>query len=76
MLEKFDRSKPDFAPIAPMVFQANAEAVLMVVSGLTALEGIRKLDIGGREVCYTGQDHSGLDLADLSITGTDGKFKR
>lgn len=179
VLEKFDRSKPDFAPIAPKVFQANAQAVLMVASGQavvdglkafraagstaqivtlsnnasggfvkslgdsgrgvivtqvfpyersiaypmvkeaqdlgkakglsevspamlegfaaakvlveglrragakpsrekiqTALEGIRKLDIGGLEVSYTSEDHSGLDFADLSIIGTDGKFKR
>lgn len=41
-----------------------------------ALEGIRKLDIGGLEVSYSPEDHSGLDFADLAIIGTDGKFKR
>jgi ABC-type branched-subunit amino acid transport system substrate-binding protein len=41
-----------------------------------ALEGIRKLDIGGLEVNYSPEDHTGLDFADLSIIGTDGKFKR
>lgn len=41
-----------------------------------SLEGIRKLDIGGLEVSYGPDDHSGLDFADLSIIGTDGKFKR
>ena len=41
-----------------------------------ALEGIRKLDIGGLEVSYSPEDHTGLDFADLSIIGTDGKFKR
>lgn len=41
-----------------------------------ALEGIRKLDIGGLEVSFSPEDHSGLDFADLSIIGTDGKFKR
>jgi ABC-type branched-subunit amino acid transport system substrate-binding protein len=41
-----------------------------------ALEGIRKLDIGGLEVSYSPDDHTGLDFADLSIIGTDGKFKR
>lgn len=179
VLEKFDRSKPDFAPIAPKVFQSNAQAVIMVASGQAvvdglkafraagstaqivtlsnnasggfvkslgdngrgvivtqvfpyersiaypmvkeaqelakakgmsevspamlegfaaakvlveglrragakpsrekiqaALEGIRKLDIGGLEVNYTTEDHTGLDFADLSIIGTDGKFKR
>ena len=41
-----------------------------------ALEGIRKLDIGGLEVSYSPEDHTGLDFADLSIVGTDGRFKR
>ncbi len=179
VLEKFDRSKPDFAPIATKVYQSNAQAVIMVASaqavvdgmkafraagstaqivtlsnnasggfvkslgdnargvivtqvfpyersiafslvkeaqelakakgqnelspamlegfaaakvlveGLrragtkpsrekiqAALEGIRKLDIGGLEVSYSPEDHTGLDFADLSIIGTDGKFKR
>ncbi|WP_431094878.1 ABC transporter substrate-binding protein [Polaromonas aquatica] len=179
VLEKFDRSKPDFGPIAPKVYQSNAQAVIMVASGQavvdgvkafraagstaqivtlsnnasggfvkslgdnargvivtqvfpyersiaypmvkeaqelakakglsevspamlegfaaakvlveglrragskptrekiqTALEGIRKLDIGGLEVSFSPEDHTGLDFADLSIIGTDGKFKR
>jgi branched-chain amino acid transport system substrate-binding protein len=41
-----------------------------------ALEGLRKLDIGGLEVSFSPEDHTGLDFADLSIIGTDGKFKR
>lgn len=41
-----------------------------------ALESIRKLDIGGLEISYSPDDHTGLDFADLSIVGTDGKFKR
>ncbi len=41
-----------------------------------ALEGIRKLDIGGLEISYGPDDHTGLDFADLSIIGTDGKFRR
>jgi ABC-type branched-subunit amino acid transport system substrate-binding protein len=178
-LEKFNRAKPDFGPIAPKVFQSNAQAVIMVASGQAvvdgvkafraagstaqfvtlsnnasggfikslgengrgvivtqvfpyersiaypmvkeaqdlakakgaselspamlegfaaakvlveglqragakpsrdklqaALEGMRKLDIGGLEVGYSPGDHTGLDFADLSIIGTDGKFKR
>ncbi|WP_341908527.1 ABC transporter substrate-binding protein [Polaromonas sp. YR568] len=179
VLEKFDRSKPDFGPIAPKLVQANVQAVMMVASGQavadgikafraagsgaqivtlsnnasggfvkslgdnargvivtqvfpyersiaypmvkeaqdlakakgqndvspamlegfaaakvlvealrragpkptrdkiqTALEGMRKIDIGGLEVNYSAEDHTGLDFADLSIIGTDGKFKR
>jgi ABC-type branched-subunit amino acid transport system substrate-binding protein len=41
-----------------------------------ALEGMQKFDIGGLEVSYSPNDHSGLDFADLSIVGKDGKFKR
>jgi branched-chain amino acid transport system substrate-binding protein len=43
---------------------------------MVALEGIQKLDIGGLEVSYSPSDHTGLDFADLSIIGNDGKFKR
>ncbi|KQO27136.1 ABC transporter substrate-binding protein [Acidovorax sp. Leaf78] len=40
------------------------------------LESIKKLDLGGLEVSYSPEDHTGLDFADLSIIGTDGKFRR
>ena len=43
---------------------------------MQALEGLRKYDIGGLEVSFSATDHSGLDYADLSIIGPDGKFKR
>jgi ABC-type branched-subunit amino acid transport system substrate-binding protein len=43
---------------------------------ITALESMRNFDIGGLEVSYTADDHTGLDFADLSIIGQDGKFKR
>lgn len=179
VLEKFNRAKPDFGPMAPKIVQSNAQAIIMVASGQAvvdgvkvfraagsgaqivtlsnnassgfvkslgenargvivtqvfpyersiaypmvreaqemakakgqtevtpamlegfaaakvlveglrragakptrekiqaALEGLRKLDIGGLEVNYSAEDHTGLDFADLSIIGTDGKFKR
>jgi ABC-type branched-subunit amino acid transport system substrate-binding protein len=41
-----------------------------------ALEGMRNVDIGGLEVNFSPSDHSGLDFADLSIIGPDGKFVR
>lgn len=40
-----------------------------------ALESGR-FDLGGLEVTYTATDHTGLDYADLSIIGPDGRFKR
>jgi ABC-type branched-subunit amino acid transport system substrate-binding protein len=179
VLEKFDRAKPDFGPIAPKIAKANTQAVVMVASGQAvvdgikafraagsaaqvvtlsnnasggfikslganargvivtqvfpsersiaypmvkeaqelikakkqgelspamlegyaaakvlveglrragprptrdkmqaALESIRKYDLGGLEVAYGPDDHTGLDFADLSIIGSDGKFKR
>jgi len=41
-----------------------------------ALEGIRKFDLGGLDITFGPDDHTGLDFADLSIIGSDGKFKR
>jgi branched-chain amino acid transport system substrate-binding protein len=43
---------------------------------LTALEDIKKFDMGGLELSYSSDDHSGLDFVDLSIIGKDGKFRR
>lgn len=179
VMEQFDRSKPDFAPIAPKIAKADAQAVLMIASGQAvvdgvaairaagsqaqivtlsnnassgfiksmgknatgvivtqvypseraitypmvkeaaelvlarksgelspamlegyaaakvlveglrragarptreklqaALEGMHKYDLGGLEVSFAPDHHSGLDFADLSIIGSDGKFKR
>lgn len=41
-----------------------------------ALEGLSKFDIGGLEVNFSPQDHTGLDFADLSIITSDGRFRR
>ena len=43
---------------------------------LAALESIKNFDIGGLQINYTPDSHTGLDFADLSIIGQDGKFKR
>jgi ABC-type branched-subunit amino acid transport system substrate-binding protein len=43
---------------------------------LAALDGMKKFDVGGLEVSYSENDHTGLDFVDLSIIGPDGKFKR
>ena len=42
----------------------------------TALETFKRVDIGGLEVSFSARSHSGLDYADLSIIGPDGKFQR
>jgi ABC-type branched-subunit amino acid transport system substrate-binding protein len=41
-----------------------------------ALNAMERLDLGGLEVGYSANDHTGLDFVDLSIIGSDGKFKR
>ena len=41
-----------------------------------ALENLHKFDLGGLEVSYAPDDHTGLDFVDLSIIGNDLKFKR
>jgi ABC-type branched-subunit amino acid transport system substrate-binding protein len=43
---------------------------------MAALEGLRKFDIGGLQVDYSAERHSGLEFADLSIIGTNGQFRR
>lgn len=42
----------------------------------TALAGLSKLDLGGMEMGYSATDRTGLEFVDLSIIGSDGKFKR
>lgn len=41
-----------------------------------ALEGLKSFDLGGLELSYSPTDHTGLDYADLSIIGSDGRFRR
>ncbi|MDB5943825.1 MAG: amino acid transporter substrate-binding protein [Ramlibacter sp.] len=41
-----------------------------------ALEGIKNLNLGGLELGYGPDDHTGLEFVDLSIVGADGRFMR
>jgi ABC-type branched-subunit amino acid transport system substrate-binding protein len=43
---------------------------------VAALNGINHYDVGGMDISYSTTDHTGLDFADLSIIGPDGKFRR
>jgi branched-chain amino acid transport system substrate-binding protein len=43
---------------------------------VAALNGLTRYDMGGMEISYSATDHTGLDFADLSIIGSDGKFRR
>lgn len=42
----------------------------------TALETLNHFNLGGLELSYSPTSHTGLDYADLSIIGSDGKFRR
>jgi branched-chain amino acid transport system substrate-binding protein len=80
--------KKGLAEITPAMLEGYAGAKVLV-EGLRraganptrarlqqALEGLHRFDIGGLEVTYGPADHTGLDFADLSIIGPDGKFRR
>ena len=41
-----------------------------------ASDSMRGFDIGGMDVSYSINDHTGLDFVDLSIISKDGKFTR
>lgn len=41
-----------------------------------ALNGMSRVDIGGLEIGFSPTDRTGLDYADLSIIGPDGRFMR
>lgn len=41
-----------------------------------ALEAFHKLDIGGLEISFSPNDHTGLDFAELSFVNADGSFRR
>jgi ABC-type branched-subunit amino acid transport system substrate-binding protein len=43
---------------------------------VSALESIKKFDLGTLEISYSPDEHTGLDFADLSIIGPDGRFRR
>ena len=47
VLEKFDRAKPDFGPIAPKIAKANTQAVVMVASGQAVVDGIKAFRAAG-----------------------------
>jgi branched-chain amino acid transport system substrate-binding protein len=43
---------------------------------IAALESLRQYDLGGLEVTYSGDNHTGLNFADLSIISAEGRFAR
>jgi ABC-type branched-subunit amino acid transport system substrate-binding protein len=81
-------AKAGMAEVTPAMLEGFAGAKVLV-EGLRragpnptraklqlALDGFRKVDIGGLEVSYSPTDHTGLRYADLSIINAEGKFRR
>lgn len=56
--------------------RAAAAGALNRVGLQRALDGMRSYDLGGLELGYSATDHTGLEFAELSIIGADGRFKR
>ncbi len=81
---------PDAPEITPALLEGFASAKVLTEglrraaaagnlsrSGLQrALETLKAYDLGGLELSYSASDHTGLDYADLSIIGADGRFRR
>ena len=86
--EALELTKAKGTELTPMMLEGFVTAKV-IVEGLRragpnptrdklrrALETFNRFDLGGIEVGYSPTDHSGLDYADLSIVGPDGKFRR
>ena len=87
--EAYDLGRAKGLPgVTPAMMEGFAAAKVLVealrragstptrASLLAALNGFTRVDIGGMEITYTPTDHTGLDYADLSIIGADGRFMR
>lgn len=65
VLEKFNRAQPDFAPLAARIAQAQAQAVLIIGSGTTVVDGLAALRKAG----------SAAQLVTLSNNASSGFIK-
>jgi ABC-type branched-subunit amino acid transport system substrate-binding protein len=65
-IEKFDRSKPDFSSIAPLMVKLQAQAVLVIGSGTAVVDGIKAVKAAG----------SGAQIVTLSNNAAGGFVKQ
>jgi ABC-type branched-subunit amino acid transport system substrate-binding protein len=56
--------------------RAAANGALSRAGLQRAMDTLKAYDLGGLELSYSPGDHTGLEYADLSIIGQDGRFKR
>ncbi|MDQ3058208.1 MAG: ABC transporter substrate-binding protein [Pseudomonadota bacterium] len=47
VLEKFDRAKPDFSPMAPKVFQSGAQAIIIMAAGQAVTDSVKAFRAAG-----------------------------
>lgn len=69
---RFDRAKPDFAPLLPTLKAAAPQAVLVIGSGTAVVEGIRSLKaagIGGQHLTLSNNASEGF----VKLLGADAK---
>ncbi|OGB28473.1 MAG: amino acid ABC transporter substrate-binding protein [Burkholderiales bacterium RIFCSPLOWO2_12_FULL_61_40] len=64
-IAKFDRSKPDFSAIVPVLVKAQAQAILIIGSGTAVVDGIKAMKAAG----------IGAQILTLSNNASDGFVK-
>jgi ABC-type branched-subunit amino acid transport system substrate-binding protein len=86
--EAADLAKAKNIELTPAALEGFASAKVLVeglrragrdpsrVALKNALETFNHFNLGGLELSYSPASHTGLDYADLSIVGQDGKFRR
>jgi branched-chain amino acid transport system substrate-binding protein len=72
LLEGFAAAKV----LAEGLRRAAANGALNRAGLQRALETLKNHDLGGLDLTYGPNDHTGLEYADLSIIGPDGRFRR
>lgn len=86
--EAYDLAKAKGMALSPAILEGYAAAKVLV-EGLrragknptrdslqAALEGMKRFDLGGLELTFGPDDHTGLEFADLSIVDFEGRFVR
>lgn len=53
VIAKYDRTKPDFSAIAPLVVKSDAQAVMVIGSGTAVVEGIKTIRKAGSAAQFT-----------------------
>ena len=65
-IAKFDRGKPDFSTIAPLMTRSNAQAIMIIGSGTAVVDGIKAVKAAG----------SGAQFVTLSNNASGGFVKQ